>query len=306
MTASSMKVVVFGATGFVGGHVSAALERRGCSVRPMTTPRLAVDEDFSAEQVAALAASLRGADAVICAGGNPDASSNDEPALTAANATAPAMIAAAASQVGCPRFVYVSSAVVQGRRYQLDQTFDTEGFSAYARSKIAGEKAVRQYGPNSTVIYRPPSVHDASRRVTRMIARIATSPVSVVAAPGDGNSPQALIGNVADALAEIAMTNQTPPTVVIHPSEGITTSSLLRFLGGSEPRRMGARLARSLTTLATTAGRGMAPIAANARRLDMILFGQDQAASWLTEIGWTPVHGHDAWRRLGQEMRSAR
>ncbi len=306
MTASSIKVAVFGSTGFVGGHVSAALERRGCSVQRMATPRLAADEDFSAEQVAALAASLRGADAVICAGGNPDASSNDEPALIAANATAPAMIAAASKQVGCPRFVYVSSAVVQGRREQLDQTFDTEGFSAYARSKIAGEKAVRQYGPSSTVIYRPPSVHDASRRVTRMIARIATSPVSIVAAPGNANSPQALIGNVADALAQIAMTNQSPPAVVIQPSEGITTASLLQFLGGAEPRRVPAHLSRSVTKIAATTGRGIAPIAANARRLEMILFGQNQAASWLTEIGWTPVHGHDAWRRLGQEMRSAR
>lgn len=304
MPPCSMKVAVFGASGFVGGHVCLALERRGHLVQSMTTPRLTAGEHHSPEQVAVLATELAGADAVICAGGNPDASSQDERALMAANAEAPALVAAATREVGTARFVHLSSAVVQGRRQQLDQTDQTDGFSAYARSKIAGEGNAHRYGPESTVVYRPPSVHDASRRVTRLISRIATSPVSMVAAPGDANSPQALVRNVADAIAELATTTSPPPGIVIHPSEGITTSTLLEFLGGSQPRQIPVAVAKSVTSVAVIAGRGVSQIAANARRLEMILFGQAQAQSWLTEIGWTPVEGYDAWKTLGQQMRS--
>ena len=301
-----MNVAVFGATGFVGGHVCTALERRGHSVQRLATPRLAVGERHTPDQATALAEMLAGCEAAVCAGGNPDASSTDDAMLVAANAAAPALISAASRAAGNMRLVYVSSAVVQGRRKQLDETDETDGFSAYARSKIAGEKAVREHGPTSTVVYRPPSVHAPTRNVTKLIARIATSPAAVVASPGTANSPQSLVSNVADAIAALATTAQAPPAVVIHPSEGITTSTLLELLGGVEPRRIPALAARTVTAATGLAGRRVSPIAANARRLEMILFGQDQATSWLSQNGWTPPDGLDAWKRLGETMRSNR
>lgn len=299
-----MNVAVFGASGFVGAHVCQALERRGHAVHAIRTPRITAGRTYTPEDVALLANSIAVASAVVCAAGSPDASSTDEAALTAANTTSAALVAEASRAAGCKRLIHVSSAAVQGTRRQLDESEDVDGFSAYARSKIAGEAAVRRFGPDSTVVYRPPGVHGENRAVTRLITRIAASPMALVAAPGCANSPQSLATNVGDAIAVLATTEAEVPGVVIHPSEGITTRTLLEFLGGKSPRSIPIPIARSLTSAGTFAGRRLSPVAANARRLEMILFGQDQADSWLTENGWTPPDGPDAWRRLGETMRS--
>ena len=55
----------------------------------------------------------------------------------------------------------------------------------------------------------------------------------------------------------------------------------------------------------TGGGKAMPQIASNARRVEMLWFGQSQAPSWLTEAGWIPPAGRDEWVRLGLELREA-
>jgi hypothetical protein len=43
-------------------------------------------------------------------------------------------------------------------------------------------------------------------------------------------------------------------------------------------------------------------LAANARRLEMLWLGQDQADSWLTQAGWRPVAGHERWLEIGRML----
>ena len=306
-------VAVLGASGFVGSAVVDALHHRGATVVTVKAPRLgavpasAIRAALSdqSEAVAALTEAFRGVDAVVNAAGDPDASSRDEPSLMAANALFPAAAATAAVAAAVPRFVQVSSAVVQGRARTLDQSPMTAPFSAYSRSKALGEELVREIAGQSAVVYRPPSVHAADRRVSRMIARIARSPISSVARPGSSPTPQALLPNVADAIAYLATCEQVPPPVVAHPSEGLTTAGLLSLLGGRKPRELPRPVATAVVALLASAGRLMPAVAANARRVEMLWLGQGQAPSWLTEAGWTPPVGHDGWAALGRQLAEA-
>jgi len=300
-------VVVFGATGFVGRATVAELRHRGAEVKAVRAPRLPPTRANKLREalrshdalVAELGQELAGADAVINAAGNSDAA-GDETSLIAANALLPAVVARAVRSAGVPRFVHVSSAVVQGSMPRLDQSAHTAAFSAYSRSKVLGEILVREFAAPATVVYRPPSVHALERPVSRMTARIARSSLSSVARPGSSPTPQALLTNVADAIAFLATTAVKPPAIVAHPSEGLTTASVLTLLGGRQPLVIPRSLAQALVALLTAGGRVMPQIAANARRIEMLWFGQSQAPSWLTDAGWSPPAGHDAWEDLGR------
>lgn len=304
------RVAVFGASGFVGRMTVEALEARGAKVIRLPAPRLkpipAGDvPDFvraSGELRHQLQASLGEATTVVNAAGIPDASSNDEPRLMAANAACAAILASATRDHGIQRFVHVSSAVVQGDVDTLDETTQVHPFSAYSRSKALGERLVAELGPSECIVYRPPSVHGADRRVTRMIHKLATTPLSTTVAPGDAPSPQALIQNVADAVAYLALCPTAPPAVVIHPWEGITTSGLLRLLGGRNPRLLHPALARVVRRMLKRASRTLPSLEANRRRMELLWFGQRQASSWLSRAGWTPPVGLEGWDQLFDQM----
>jgi len=105
---------------------------------------------------------------------------------------------------------------------------------------------------------------------------------------------------VADAVAFLATTEAQPPAIVAHPSEGLTTASVLTFLGGRRPLEIPRTLAKAAVAVLTACGKVLPQVAANARRVEMLWFGQPQASSWLTEAGWSPPAGHDAWRELGR------
>lgn len=307
-----MVVAVFGATGFVGRAVVSAL--RGLEVRPIGAPRLRSDARSLTAALSAssvdthlleqLTSELQGVDVVINAAGDPDASSLDGDRLYGANAVVPGVLLRAARAAGVERFVHVSSAVVQNDKAVLDSSECMRPFSAYSGSKVLGEEVVRELadGGIEVVRYRPPSVHAPGRRVTQRIARIARTPLGSVASPGDQPSPQALLPNVADAVAFLAVSPLTPPTVVHHPSEDVTVTSLMEDLGGGRrPTRIPRPLARLVVLAARLLGRLHHPTAANARRVEILWLGQAQDRSWLQEAGWQPVVSRDGWRELVKE-----
>lgn len=307
-----LRIAVVGGSGFVGSSVVAALTDQGHDVQSLRAPRLPPMPASSghayirdSDTVDELADLFAGYDSVVNAAGNPDASDRNSGALTAANGVLPGILAAACTAARWkPRFVHVSSAVVQGRLSVLDASTQTQGFSSYADSKILGERLVHEFAPQVGVVYRPPSVHARDRRVTRMTGRVARSPLATVARPGSSPSPQALVANVGSAIAYLATCGPKPPAVVAHPSEGLTTSSLMAALGGRHPREIPRPLARAIVHSLEGAGRFAPPLAANARRLEMLLFGQQQAMSWLTEAGWRPPAGPAEWHRLGADLRA--
>lgn len=305
-----MKVAVFGASGFVGRATVDALRARGALVELVTSPRLQPisGDDVRSELIRCdsivrdLVERISGVDAIVNAAGNPDASVTDEPSLMAPNALLPAVLATAVRRAAVPRFVHISSAVVQGSMPVLDQTERVAPFSAYSRSKVLGEQLVRQIAGSAAVAYRPPSVHAVDRRVSGLTAQLARSRMSSVARPGTSPTPQALLQNVADAVAFLATCDQRPPSIVSHPSEGLTTAGLLTLLGGRPPVEVPRAFARAVVLTLAFAGRMAPAFAANARRVELVWFGQGQAPSWLTAAGWTAPAGHDAWRELGHML----
>lgn len=307
-----MKVVVLGANGFVGSAVVGALAARGEVARPVRAPRLfpvgtlrpeAIVDDYAAV-IDDLADSFHGADTVINAAGNPDASSRDLAKLVGANAILPAVVAAAGIRAGVGRLVHVSSAVVQGRAAVLDESARTESFSAYSRSKEAGEQLLATIEGVQVVIYRPPSVHGADRRITRALSALASSPLSSVAGAGLLPTPQAHIVNVGDAIAYLATCRQRPPLVVIHPWEGFTTSSFLRLLGRRRPIGLPASLARTIVRVVRCVSYVVPALSAHSRRLELVWFGQHQASSWLElQEDWAAPAKEEAWRDLADAVR---
>ena len=301
------KVAVIG-TGFVGRLVEQALVEQGATTVLIHAPRVfgsldsTIDAvaDVHARAIEVLTARLHGTDVVVNAAGMPDASAGESSALFGANAVLPAIVGLAAHRAGTRRFVHVSSAVVQGRLPTLDESWLTEGFSPYSASKVVGELMAVAAAPGITTVYRPPSVHAPDRRVTRALARLARSPLSCVAGRGDHPTPQALGVNVGGALAHLALTPSAPPQVVAHPSEGLTTGSLLRLLGGREPHHVPTPVAYAVLWGARAVSRVVPAGRAHARRLEMVWFGQRQTKSWLTGDGWVPLTEEDRWSDLGR------
>ena len=152
--------------------------------------------------------------------------------------------------------------------------------------------------------YRPPGVHGIDRRVTWMVARIASGPFASVAKPGATPSPQALINNVAEAITFLATTSLTPPAVVIHPWEGLTTTDVMELLGGRAPLRVSKPFARAVVGTLTLTGNVVPRLAGTARRVEMLWFGQRQAVSWLSTVGWVAPWGRAEWVELGRAIRA--
>jgi nucleoside-diphosphate-sugar epimerase len=298
-------VAVIGASGFVGGAVAKALRARGVQVVTPVAPRVEtatrsvvslrgdLDRPEIAESRAAMRRALSGCDAVVNAAGIAEARSSCSDALIGANALLPAIVEAARPD-GC-RMVHISSAAVQGRCKLLDETWDSSPFSPYSTSKAWAEELLR--GADEVVVYRPTSVHGAGRPVTRKLVRLLSSRLASVAGAGERPTPQVLIDNVADAIAEVTLTRQRPPALILHPSEGLTTSELVRLVGKREPVHLPLVVARALVAFARLGGRVSGRASGTARRVEMLWFGQAQSTSWLDGIWVAPV-GRDGWKGL--------
>lgn len=311
------RVAVVGASGFIGAAAKQALEQGGHEVVAVRAPRVATtDTDASAlrdhaarfvDRTPELVESLRGCQVVVNAAGDPDASSVDRATLLGANALLPAVVLEASRREEVARMVHVSSAVVQADKDELDDAAAGSGFSAYSESKVVGEAVLEEAEAAPVVVlYRPPSVHGRDRRVSRLTARIARSGFASVAGRDDRPSPQALIDNVGSAIAFLATCDEQPPRRVAHPSEGLTTGDVMRLLGaGHEPRHIPSPGASVVVTLMRSMGKVLPVLGTNARRVEVLWFGQDQAPSWLTFAGWVAPVGREGWAALGRELSDA-
>ena len=105
------------------------------------------------------------------------------------------------------------------------------------------------------------------------------------------------MANVADAIAFTATTDGPVPPVVLQPSEGFTTASLVRHLGGREPRHIPEALAHRLFGLGHLVGSRSGRASGLTRRVEMLWTGQAQSPGWL-DARWAPVVGPDAWKDL--------
>jgi UDP-glucose 4-epimerase len=302
MTGPQGPVYVLGATGFVGSAVCLALRARGVEVRSVVAPRLSTRsrdlnalradlEDPSVQrEITRLREQLVDADVVINAAGLAHAASGGD-ALYGANALLPGVVAMACP--GVARLVHVSSAAVQGRRPILDESMDLQPFSPYSRAKALGELMVGARG----TCFRPTSAHGPGRAVTKRLVQLCSSPLASVAGAGTRPTPQVHVTNVGEAIAFTSLTAEPVPSVVLQPSEGLTTGSLVRRLGGREPLHIPESLARELIGLAHLLGSRSGRVAGLTRRVEMLWCGQAQSAGWL-DGRWVAPVGPNGWEDL--------
>src|SRR5437773_6412205 len=103
--------------------------------------------------------------------------------------TAPARLARLAREAGIARFIHISAIGA-----------DPRSTSAYARSKAAGEQAVRDAFPTVTIL-RPSIVFGPEDQFFNRFAALATvSPVLPLIGGGETRFQPVYVGNVADAV----------------------------------------------------------------------------------------------------------
>lgn len=170
MSAKPTKILLTGASGFVGRATLVALGRRGFDVRAVSRSHGGsstggvewAQGDLS--QPAGWDRLLDGVDVVLHLAGNPGLGTEDEMML--ANAEATAMLARAATAAGVGRFVYASTIRVYGHQGRIDAATRPQPADGYGRSKLAAEAALdaetTANGPACSII-RPPFVYGADR-----------------------------------------------------------------------------------------------------------------------------------------------
>jgi 2-alkyl-3-oxoalkanoate reductase len=167
-----MKVLVTGASGFLGGHVAELLSRRGDSVRALvrsTSNRKHLEKlpnvelfEGGIEEVERVREAVDGVDAIIHVAGIVKARSTDEFFAVNVGGTSNLVQAARSKGPKRRRFVYVSSLVACGPSADgLPVSEDQETpDNAYGRSKLAAEKVVLSAADDlHVVILRPGAIY---------------------------------------------------------------------------------------------------------------------------------------------------
>jgi 2-alkyl-3-oxoalkanoate reductase len=165
-----MRVLVTGASGFLGGHVAELLSRRGDTVRALvrrTSDRKHLESlanieffDGTVEQVERVEGAVEGVDAVVHLAGLIKARNTDE--FFAVNVGGTSNLVEAARRRDLRRFVFVSSLTAcgpssDGRPVPADQESPID---AYGRSKLAAEKVVLSAKDDMpVVILRPGAIY---------------------------------------------------------------------------------------------------------------------------------------------------
>src|SRR5579864_3407930 len=146
------RVTVIGGSGFIGRYVVKRLAARGTIIvavsrhcdsagflRPMGDVGQIVSIDANILDERRLAAALAGSDSVICSIGT--LFERGKQRFDAVHHRGPALAARLAKAAGAKRFVHISALGA-----------DPASSSAYARSKAAGEAAVRAAFPEATIL----------------------------------------------------------------------------------------------------------------------------------------------------------
>ena len=226
MTASPQykTATVFGGTGFVGRQIVRELARLGYTIKVATRIPESVGSlktcgavgqivpfQTSYRDPASIAAAVRGAQVVVnCVGILHERKRGDFQRL---HGELPGVIAKACADEGVQRFVHISALSSE------------RGTSRYARTKAAGEAAVRQAFPAATIL-RPSVVFGPEDQFFNKFAEMARYiPALPLIGGGKTKFQPVYVGDVADAVVAAAVR----PPVGDHDPRGKTYE-----LGGPE------------------------------------------------------------------------
>jgi nucleoside-diphosphate-sugar epimerase len=298
-----MKVLVTGASGFLGGFVCAELQSRGHDVaalvrRPGSEPAgtRAVAGDLSDGDALRAALNAERPDAVVHLAAE-IASQRSAAKITEANVEGTRRLLAACRADGSPRFVFASTVVTGEANGQLlDEDTQLPVQTAYGRSKQEGERLVRESGLDAAIL-RPSHVYGPGGWYEEeFVKRLRQPGRFAVIGRGDNWWDVVRVEDVASAFADAA--ERAPAGALYH----VADDEPIRFydfvaltaqaLGVGAPRRIPAAVARLAA--------GSDPVTSVVRS------ARSSNARIKAELGWAPrwptaaTGVPDAVAKLGQ------
>lgn len=296
--AIAQRILVTGASGFIGQHVVRALAERGYSVRAAArhpivfdSPRVEgvavgdMSRSFAAEFL------VRGVDAVVHAAGLSAARADLPPAAyTAINVDATRQLARAARSARVKRFVLMSSIRAQvGVTYPgiVTETTPAAPTDAYGRSKQAAEAVMAQMLDGSATrwtVLRPVLVYGPGVKGNMAaLSKIAALPVPLPFGALKARRSLVSIGNLISALQYVLQTQTAENSAfIVSDPEALAMAEIIRALrrGFGRPEMLLPVPEMSLARLLRLAGKGDF-----ADRLtgDLVV-----DAARLRRIGWAP------------------
>jgi len=197
------QLTIFGGSGFIGRHVVRLLAREGCIIRvPTRDPEKALPLKPAGDvgQIVPIACNVRSDSSVAAAIGNSDAVINligilferGRNTFQAIHVETAARIARLAKEQGARRFIHMSAL-----------SADAGSSSSYARSKAAGEQAVRAFFPEADIL-RPSIVFGPEDNFFNLFATLAQFfPALPLIGGGETKFQPVYVGDVAAATARI-------------------------------------------------------------------------------------------------------
>ena len=298
------RVLVTGATGFVGRHVCQALIGAGHEVsaairRPdhpdipagvtcHVVPDIGPETDWMA--------ALSGIDAVVHLAARVHVTDEDlsDPLFEycRVNADGTARLAKAAAGAGVRRFVFVSTVKVMGERTSKRPFVETdtpEPKDAYGLSKWAAEKALleaAENGPLETVILRPPLVYGPGvggnfLSLLKLCQKAPPLPLMTV----NNRRSFLYVGNLADAVLRCLNPGNEAAgrTYFVRDGEDMSTPALIRHVARALGRP--ALLFPAPKILIRLAGLLTGKSEATRRILESLQIDDEKIRR---ELGWTP------------------
>lgn len=211
-----MKVFVTGGTGFVGSHLVEQLLKRGADVRCLVRNRAKAEKLFPSEAPQTVLGDLENTGALQEGCDGVDVvyhiaaliAARSEQHFHQVNVDATARVLRAAQKAGAKgvRLVYVSSLAAAGpvaRGEVLGDPDAQQPVTAYGRSKLAGEKLVRQADIDWTVL-RPPAVYGPRDREIFKVFKISKTGFAPVFGDGFQELSFVHVDDLASALVAVA------------------------------------------------------------------------------------------------------
>ena len=286
-----MKCLVTGGTGFIGSHLIERLHAAGHEVTALArtknkeklVARLGADAvRGDLDDAEALGKAVKGRDVIFHAAGLVKA--RDEQEFLSVNRDGTRRLLAAAASADKPRIVLVSSLAAAGPTppgTRSAQDRPPAPVTAYGRSKLAAEQAVRECGLPWTIV-RPPMVYGPRDTELLVAFKLMRRGGAVVFGAGRQELSAVYVVDLVEALTRLATAEAVVGrTYCVCHREVFTSLDLVRAIGralGREARvvRLPAPVARGVLALTGAAAR----IAGRATLLDRDKANEFLAPAW--------------------------